>query len=142
MGGSEDLRVGQKVLAIGNPFGLGQTLTTGVISSLRRSIRTSTGSIIQNMVQTDVAINPGNSGGPLLNSRGEIIGINTAIFGAAGGNVGIGFAIPVDTVKGVVSRLISGRFFYYGIRPLVFFGLVFFAFYLLWRKVEGLKGRS
>jgi S1-C subfamily serine protease len=141
MGSSKDLEVGQKVLAIGNPFGLGQTLTTGIISSLDRSIRSNAGSIIPNMVQTDAAINPGNSGGPLLNSDGEMIGINTAILGLTGTNIGVGFAIPVDTVKKVVPRLISGKFSIYGIRPLVFFTLLGIAFFVLWRKVVDSKER-
>lgn len=110
MGSSKELKVGQKVLAIGNPFGLGQTLTTGVISSLDRSIRTNTGSVIQNLIQTDAAINPGNSGGPLLNSRGEIIGINTAILSPTGANVGVGFGIPVDVVKKRVPYLNRGGY--------------------------------
>lgn len=141
MGNSKDLKVGQKVMAIGNPFGLGQTLTTGVISSLQRSIQTGRSSIIKNVVQTDAAINPGNSGGPLLNSRGEIVGINTMILSPTGANVGIGFAIPVDVVKRVVPRLISGRSSYYGILPLVFLGLALLAFHLFWRQVVERKKR-
>ncbi|TFG95424.1 MAG: trypsin-like serine protease [Calditrichales bacterium] len=137
MGSSKDLKVGQKVLAIGNPFGFGQTLTTGVISSLQRSIQTETGSIIKDLIQTDAAINPGNSGGPLLNSKGEIIGINTMILSPTGANVGVGFGIPVDTVKQVIPRLISGRFSYYGILPLAFFALVSIIFYIFWRQVVG-----
>jgi putative serine protease PepD len=134
MGDSSNLRVGQKVLAIGNPFGLGQTLTTGIISSLGRNIRTGAGSIIRNMIQTDAAINPGNSGGPLLNSKGEMIGINAAILSPTGASVGIGFAIPVDTVKNVTPRLISGKFSYSGLKPLVFYGAVILFFYLIWRR--------
>jgi putative serine protease PepD len=134
MGDSSNLQVGQKVLAIGNPFGLGQTLTTGVISSLGRNIRVGTGSIIRNLIQTDAAINPGNSGGPLLNSKGEMIGLNTAILSPTGANVGVGFAIPVDTVKDVTPRLISGKFSYFGLKPLVFYGAVVLFFYLLWRR--------
>jgi S1-C subfamily serine protease len=107
LGDSKNLRIGQKVLAIGNPFGLERTLTTGVISSLGRTIRSDAGYLIEDVIQTDAAINPGNSGGPLLNSEGEIIGINSAIISPSGGNVGIGFAIPVNTAKRVVPELIS-----------------------------------
>jgi S1-C subfamily serine protease len=107
LGTSQGLQVGQKVLAIGNPFALQGTLTTGIISSLGRSIEASNGRIIDDVVQTDAAINPGNSGGPLLNSSGQIIGINTAIYSQSGGSVGIGFAIPVDTVKRITSDLIT-----------------------------------
>ena len=107
MGDSKNLRVGQKVLAIGNPFGLQRTLTTGIISSLGRTIRSEVGTLIEDVIQTDAAINPGNSGGPLLNSEGEIVGINSAIISPTGGNVGIGFAIPVNTAKRVVPELIS-----------------------------------
>lgn len=142
MGSSKELKVGQKVLAIGNPFGLGQTLTSGVISSLQRSIRTGTGNIIQNVVQTDAAINPGNSGGPLLNSSGEMIGISTMILSPTGANVGVGFGIPVDTVKRIISRLIVGNFSYYGIRLLGFLAPVLFILYLLWRRVVDLKEQS
>jgi S1-C subfamily serine protease len=138
MGSSRDLKVGQKVLAIGNPFGLGQTLTTGVISSLDRSIRTNTDSVLRNLIQTDAAINPGNSGGPLLNSRGEIIGINTAILSPTGANVGIGFGIPVDVVKKRVPWLIYGRFFSY-VRPFIFYALLAIFAYLFWRKVIGFR---
>jgi putative serine protease PepD len=106
LGTSSNLQVGQKVLAIGNPFGLQQTLTTGVISALERPLRSPSGQQIAGVIQTDAAINPGNSGGPLLNSRGEMIGINTAIFSEGGGNVGIGFAVPVDTAKRIVPDLI------------------------------------
>ena len=107
MGDSKNLRVGQKVLAIGNPFGFERTLTTGVISSVGRTIRSEVGTLIEDVIQTDAAINPGNSGGPLLNSEGEIIGINSAIISPSGGNVGIGFAIPVNTAKRIVPELIS-----------------------------------
>ena len=107
MGDSSTLMVGQKVLAIGNPFGLQGTLTTGIISSLGRSLQTEDGRTIENVIQTDAAINPGNSGGPLLNTDGEIIGINTAIFSPSGGNVGIGFAVPVDMVKKAAPQLIA-----------------------------------
>jgi putative serine protease PepD len=107
LGRSDDLRIGQKVLAIGNPFGLSETLTTGIISSLGRSIESFNENIIEDVIQTDAAINPGNSGGPLLNSKGEIVGINTAIFSPTGSSVGIGFAIPVDTAKRVIPDLIE-----------------------------------
>lgn len=107
LGSSQELQVGQKVLAIGNPFGLGETLTTGIISSLGRSIRSEAGSVMEDLIQTDAAINPGNSGGPLLDSDGKIIGINTAIFSPSGGSVGIGFAIPVDTAKRILPDLIE-----------------------------------
>ena len=107
MGDSKNLKIGQKVLAIGNPFGLQRTLTTGIISSLGRTIRSEVGTLIEDVIQTDAAINPGNSGGPLLNSDGEIVGINSAIISPSGGSVGIGFAIPVNTAKRVVPELIS-----------------------------------
>ena len=102
-----DLRVGQKVLAVGNPFGLGQTLTTGTISSLGHDVRLSSDVVIQNVIQSDAAINPGNSGGPLINSNGEIIGINTAILSPTGSSVGISFAIPADTVRRILPGLVS-----------------------------------
>jgi S1-C subfamily serine protease len=107
LGGSEGLLVGQKVLAIGNPFGLDQTLTTGVISALGREIPGVGGLPIRDMVQTDAAVNPGNSGGPLLDSAGRLIGVNTAIYSPSGAYAGIGFAIPVDTVAWVVPELIA-----------------------------------
>ena len=107
LGTSADLRVGQKALAIGNPFGLQGTLTVGVISSLQRSIQDQRGRLIDDVIQTDAAINPGNSGGPLLNARGELIGINTQIFSTSGGSIGIGFAVPVDTARRIVPDLIS-----------------------------------
>jgi S1-C subfamily serine protease len=105
-GNSSGLRVGQKVLAIGNPFGLDRTLTTGIISGLGRPVKTDSGIVIREMIQTDASINPGNSGGPLLNSKGEMIGVNTMIFSPSGGSVGIGFAVPVDTARRVVPDLI------------------------------------
>jgi S1-C subfamily serine protease len=105
-GSSANLRVGQKVLAIGNPFALDRTLTTGIVSGLGRPVRTDTGLLIKEMIQTDASINPGNSGGPLLNSKGEMIGINTMIYSPSGGSVGIGFAVPVDTAKRVVPDLL------------------------------------
>lgn len=106
-GSSTNLQVGQKVFAIGNPFGLDQTLTTGVISGLGREIRSRTGRSIDGVIQTDAAINPGNSGGPLLNSNGELIGVNTAIYSPSGAFAGIGFAIPVDVVERIVPQLIK-----------------------------------
>jgi S1-C subfamily serine protease len=108
---TEPMRVGQKVIAIGNPFGLDRTLTTGVISALGRTIESASGLLVGNVLQTDAAINPGNSGGPLLNMRGEVIGINTSIQSPSGGSVGIGFAVPVDIINRVVPALISeGRY--------------------------------
>jgi len=109
LGTSSDLRVGQAVFAIGNPFGLDQTLTTGVISGVNRQIRADTGRSIDGVIQTDAAINPGNSGGPLLDSAGRVIGINTAIVGPAGQYSGVGFAVPIDTVNRVVPVLIRGE---------------------------------
>jgi S1-C subfamily serine protease len=110
IGTSKDLRVGQSVFAIGNPFGLDQTLTTGVISALNREIESVTRRPIQGVIQSDAAINPGNSGGPLLDSAGRLIGVNTAIFSPSGVSAGIGFAIPVDTVNRLVPELIrSGK---------------------------------
>lgn len=111
MGTSSDLRVGQKVMAIGNPFGLGQTLTSGVISSVGRTLRAGTGALVEDIIQTDASINPGNSGGPLIDSSGKMIGINTAIFSPTGANVGIGFAIPVDTAKRVLKELIDKGYY-------------------------------
>jgi len=113
LGDSQRLQVGQKVLAIGNPFGLGLTLTTGIISSLGRNIRSEVGTMIEDLIQTDASINPGNSGGPLLNSEGEIIGINTAIVSPTGVSVGIGFAIPVNTSKRIIPQLIAKGFVTY-----------------------------
>jgi len=105
-GSSSSLKVGHKVLAIGNPFGYDRTLTTGIVSGLGRPVRTAGNLIIKDMIQTDASINPGNSGGPLINTRGEIIGINTMIYSPSGGSVGIGFAVSVDTAKRVVPDLI------------------------------------
>jgi S1-C subfamily serine protease len=107
VGTSADLQVGQKVFAIGNPFGLDQTLTTGVISGLNREIKSLTGRPIQGVIQTDAAINPGNSGGPLLDSAGRLIGVNTAIYSPSGAYAGIGFAVPVDTVNRIVPQLVA-----------------------------------
>ncbi len=110
IGRSADLQVGQMVYAIGNPFGLDHTLTTGVISALDRTIHAGTG-LIHGLIQTDAAINPGNSGGPLLDSAGRLIGVNTAIYSPSGAYAGIGFAVPVDRVNRVVPRLIArGRY--------------------------------
>ncbi len=106
IGESDDLLVGQKVFAIGNPFGLDQTLTTGVVSALGREIKSITGRTISGVIQTDAAINPGNSGGPLLDSAGRLIGVNTAIYSPSGGSSGIGFAVPVHAVNSVVPQLI------------------------------------
>ena len=105
LGTSHDLKVGQKVFAIGNPFGLDWTLTTGIVSALDRSLSGETGTI-EHLIQTDAAINPGNSGGPLLDSAGRLIGITTAIYSPSGASAGIGFAVPVDTVNRVVPQLI------------------------------------
>ncbi len=106
-GSSTDLRVGQKVFAIGNPFGFDRTLTTGIVSGLARPLQTDDGYVIRETIQTDAAINPGNSGGPLLNSRGELIGINTAIYSPSGASAGVGFAVPINTAKRVVDELIA-----------------------------------
>lgn len=106
LGTSHDLKVGQKVFAIGNPFGLDWTLTSGIVSALNRSLPGERGSLVEHLVQTDAAINPGNSGGPLLDSAGRLIGINTAIYSPSGTSAGIGFAVPVDTVNRVVPQLI------------------------------------
>jgi len=114
LGTSQGLKVGQKVFAIGNPFGLDWTLTTGIVSALDRSLPSESGATIEHLIQTDAAINPGNSGGPLLDSAGRLIGITTAIFSPSGASAGIGFAVPVDTVNRVVPQIIGqGRY----IRP-------------------------
>jgi len=117
IGKSVNLRVGQKVYAIGNPFGLDWSLTTGVVSALNRTLPGEAGGgMIQDLIQTDAAINPGNSGGPLLDSAGRLIGVNTAIFSPSGAYAGVGFAVPVDTVNRVVPQLISkGRY----VRPVL-----------------------
>jgi len=109
VGTSSDLQVGQKVYAIGNPFGFDQTLTTGVISALGREIESASGRPIQGVIQTDAAINPGNSGGPLLDSAGRLIGINTAIVSPSGAYAGLGFAVPVDVVNRTVPQIIRGE---------------------------------
>ncbi|WP_150046366.1 S1C family serine protease [Methylomonas rhizoryzae] len=114
IGSSHDLKVGQKVFAIGNPFGLDWTLTTGIVSALDRSLGGGEGPAVEHLIQTDAAINPGNSGGPLLDSAGRLIGINTAIYSPSGASAGIGFAVPVNTVARVVPEIIkNGRY----IRP-------------------------
>jgi S1-C subfamily serine protease len=116
LGDSTELSVGRKVLAIGNPFGLDTTLTTGIVSALGREIKSPSNRKIRGVIQTDAAINPGNSGGPLLNSLGQLVGVNTAIYSPSGASAGIGFAIPVNTVRDVVPQLISyGRI----LRPII-----------------------
>jgi S1-C subfamily serine protease len=111
IGSSAELRVGQTVLAIGNPFGLDHTLTTGIVSALNRTVDNELGGTIENVIQTDAAINPGNSGGPLIDSAGRLVGINTMIYSPSGAYAGIGFAVPVDTINRVVPRLIGyGRY--------------------------------
>jgi S1-C subfamily serine protease len=107
VGKSADLQVGQKVFAIGNPFGLDHTLTTGIVSALGRTIQSLNGRPIEDVIQTDAAINPGNSGGPLLDSAGRLIGVNTAIYSPSGSSAGIGFAVPVDAVNRVIPQLIT-----------------------------------
>jgi len=110
VGTSQGLQVGQKVLALGNPFGLDRTLTQGIVSGVGRDIRSITGRTIRDVIQTDAAINPGNSGGPLLDARGKLIGVNTVIYSPSGASAGVGFAIPVDTVRRVVNAIIrEGR---------------------------------
>ena len=116
LGDSSRLRVGQKVLALGNPFGLDRTLTQGILSSLNRTLPSRAGRDMKSIIQIDAALNQGNSGGPLLNSRGQLIGMNTAIASSTGANTGVGFAIPVNTIKRVVPQLIeNGRV----IRPVI-----------------------
>jgi S1-C subfamily serine protease len=111
LGTSGNLRVGQKTFAIGNPFGLDWTLTTGVVSALNRTLPSEDGGEVEDLIQTDAAINPGNSGGPLLDSSGRLIGINTAIFSPSGAYAGVGFAVPVDTVNRVIPQLVaSGKY--------------------------------
>lgn len=107
LGDSSTLRVGDLVIAIGNPFGLDRTATMGIVSSLNRSIKSEQGYIMEGLIQTDASINPGNSGGPLVNSRGEVIGINTAILTTSGGSIGIGFAIPINKAKVIMERMIQ-----------------------------------
>jgi S1-C subfamily serine protease len=131
VGTSADLRVGQTVFAIGNPFGLDQTLTSGIISGLGREIRAVTGRTIQDVIQTDAAINPGNSGGPLLDSAGRLIGVNTAIFSPSATYIGIGFAVPVDTVNRIVPQLVR-----YGRTKRAGFGITVASDYVLQRLGE------
>lgn len=104
---SSKVEVGQRVLAIGNPFGLGRTLTTGIISSLDRSVKSSSGNVMKGLMQTDAAINPGNSGGPLLDADGRVIGINTAILSQSGDSAGIGFAVPINQIRRILPELIA-----------------------------------
>ncbi len=106
-GDSKSLKVGQKVIAIGNPFGLERTMTTGIVSGLGRPIQNSNNTIIRDMIQTDTAINPGNSGGPLLNTKGQMIGINTMIYSSSGNSAGVGFAVPSETARRVANELIQ-----------------------------------
>jgi len=123
LGESDNLQVGQKVLAIGNPFGLGGTLTTGIVSSLGRTLQPQEGRRLEDMIQTDAAINPGNSGGPLLDSHGSVIGINTAIYGQ--GNIGIGFALPINRAKAMLDEFqAKGRVSrpYLGIQTMYIYG--------------------
>ncbi|CAD7054424.1 2-alkenal reductase [Pseudorhizobium halotolerans] len=108
VGRSDDLKVGQDVLAIGNPFGLDRTLTTGIVSALNRELPTKDGQTLKGLIQTDAAINPGNSGGPLLDSQGRLVGVNTAIYSPSGASAGIGFAVPVAIVSSVVPSIIAG----------------------------------
>jgi S1-C subfamily serine protease len=111
LGDSDALRVGQRAIAIGNPFGFEQTMTTGIVSALGRVVRQESGFSLPRLIQTDAAINPGNSGGPLLDSRGRVIGVNTLIFSRSGSNSGVGFAVPVNTVRRVVPSLVAiGRY--------------------------------
>ena len=107
MGDSSKLLVGQKVLALGNPFGLERTLTSGIVSALDRSLRAKNGRTIKGVIQTDAAVNPGNSGGPLLNSRGEVIGMNTAILSPVGASAGISLAVPINAVLRILKPLIE-----------------------------------
>ncbi len=122
LGDSEPLQVGQKVLAIGNPFGLDGTLTTGIVSSIGRNIRDEKGIELEGMIQTDAAINPGNSGGPLLDSHGYVVGINTAIYGS--GNMGIGFAMPINRAKAMIDDYKAGKSFK---RPRIGLGVAYVA---------------
>ena len=133
LGDSSELSVGRKVLAIGNPFALDTTLTVGVVSALGREIKSLNNRTIKNVIQTDAAINPGNSGGPLLNSMGELIGVNTAIYSPSGASAGIGFAIPVNTVRNIIPQLEKyGRLY----RPVI--GIETMSDY--WAKRLGVKG--
>ncbi|MBK8100278.1 MAG: trypsin-like peptidase domain-containing protein [Planctomycetes bacterium] len=107
LGSSKELKVGQTAIAIGNPFGFDQTMTTGIVSALGRNIRTKEGNVLAGLIQVDAAINPGNSGGPLLDSAGRLIGVTTAIYSPSGASAGIGFAVPVDTVNDIVPALLG-----------------------------------
>jgi S1-C subfamily serine protease len=108
LGDSSNVQIGQSAIAIGSPFGLAGTLTTGIVSALDRQIQSPSGRVIDGAIQTDAAINPGNSGGPLLDSRGRVIGINAQIASESGTSSGVGFAIPIDTVKKVVPQIEAG----------------------------------
>ena len=108
LGDSDKIKVGQKAIAIGNPFGLSHTLTTGIVSALKREIQDKSATL-SDLIQTDTAINPGNSGGSLLNSSGQVMGVNTAIFSISGGYQGIGFSIPINRAKTVATQIILGR---------------------------------
>jgi len=133
LGDSNDLSVGRKVLAIGNPFALDTTLTVGVVSALGREIKAANNRTIKNVIQTDAAINPGNSGGPLLNSSGQLVGVNTAIYSPSGASAGIGFAIPVNTVRNLIPQLLEYGKLY---RPVL--GIETLTDY--WAKRLGVKG--
>lgn len=109
LGSSKDLQVGQTTIAIGNPFGFDQTMTTGIVSALNRTLKSKEGNVMRGLVQVDAAINPGNSGGPLLDSAGRLIGVTTAIYSPSGANAGLGFAVPVDVVNLIVPRLIANK---------------------------------
>lgn len=109
VGASADLKVGQTAIAIGNPFGFDQTMTTGIVSALERSLEKPDGGLMHGLIQVDAAINPGNSGGPLLDSAGRLVGVTTAIYSPSGANAGIGFAVPVDLVNEIVPRLLGGK---------------------------------
>jgi S1-C subfamily serine protease len=109
LGSSHDLRVGQTAIAIGNPFGFDQTMTTGIVSALNRTLKAEDGKLMYGLIQVDAAINPGNSGGPLLDSAGRLIGVTTAIYSPSGANAGLGFAVPVDTVNEIVPRLLGKK---------------------------------
>jgi S1-C subfamily serine protease len=107
MGDSRTLKVGQRIYAIGNPFGLERTMTLGIVSSLGRTLRSKTGRLMKGIIQVDAALNQGNSGGPLLDSDGAVVGMNTAIASVSGGNTGVGFAVPVNTIRRVVPQLLQ-----------------------------------
>lgn len=142
-GRSHNLHVGQKVFAIGNPFGLDQTLTSGIVSGLGREMRGVSGRVIRNLVQTDAAINPGNSGGPLLDARGRLIGVNTMIASPSGAFAGVGFAIPVDTVLRVVQQIVEfghTKRPYLGVFPLPESTTMKFSLHLKQRGAEALEG--